>query len=200
LVALADRTRGPIRHSCGRPDRRALRADAGGREPGPNFHGASISDQTLRLDHCVAMDPLPKKCWVGGLAPLRSCNLPSRARLGAVADRNPVTVEVDGSDTLREGLLTTPVTEYSCSALLLNSAFLPLYTQNPSWRMEWKRERNPGSAPQGTPYCQYPSWWRIEKRKKPQISVRAAVRALLTLSFLPKTAFVPVFETEISYP
>jgi hypothetical protein len=147
LVALAGRTRGPIRHSCARPDRRALRADAGGREPGPNFHGArcggrrcSISDQTLRLDHCVAMGPLPKKCWGGGLAPLRSCNLTSRARLGAVADRNPGAVEVDGSDALREGLLTTPATECSCASLLLNSALLPLCTQNPSWRLEWKKE------------------------------------------------------------
>jgi hypothetical protein len=109
-------------------------------------------------------------------------------------------VEVDGSDALREGLLTTPATECSCAALLLNSALLPLCTQNPSWRLEWKRERNPGSAPQSTPYWQYPSWWRIEKRKKAQISARAAVRALLTLSFLPKTVFVPVFETESSYP
>jgi hypothetical protein len=111
------------------------------------------------------MGPLPKKCWGGGLDPLRSCNLPSRARLGAVADRNPGTVEVDGSDTLREVLLTTPATEYSCAALLLNSVLLPLCTQNPSWSLEWKRERNPGSAPKSTPYWQYPSWWRIEKRK-----------------------------------
>jgi hypothetical protein len=109
-------------------------------------------------------------------------------------------VEVDGSDALRESLLTTPATECSCAALLLSSALLPLCIQNPSWRLEWKRERNPGSAPQSTPYWQYPSWWRIEKRKKAQISARAAVRALLTLSFLPKTAFVPVFETDSSYP
>ncbi len=39
-----------------------------------------------------------------------------------------------------------------------------------------------------------------KKRKKAQISARAAVRALLMLSFLPKTAIVPVFETESSYP
>ncbi len=109
-------------------------------------------------------------------------------------------MEVDGSDALRGGLPSTPATDYRCAALLLNSALFPLCTQNASWRLEWKRERNPGSALQCTPYWWYPSWWRIEKRKKGQISARAAVRALLTLSFLPKTAIVPVFETESSYP
>jgi len=56
------------------------------------------------------------------------------------------------------------------------------------------------SAPQSTPYWWCPSWWRKEKRKKSQISARSAVRVLLTLSFLPKTVIVPVFETENSYP
>ena len=42
--------------------------------------------------------------------------------------------------------------------------------------------------------------WRKEKRKKAQISARTAGRALLTMSFLPKTVIVPVFETDSSYP
>jgi hypothetical protein len=146
------------------------------------------------------MGPLPKKCWVCGLVPSRSGNLSSRSRLGTIADRNPGKVQVDGRDALREGFLSTPATECRCAALLLNSDLLPSYTQNPSWSLEWKRERNPGSAQQSTPYWWYPSWWRKEKRKKVQISSRVAVRDLLTLSFLPKTVFVPVFETERSYP
>ena len=124
LVALAGRTRGPVRHSCARPDRRALRADAGEREPGPSFHGSRYgerrcrsSDQTRRLYHFVAMGPLPKKCWGGDLAPSRSGNLPSRARHGAVADRNPGAVEDDGSGALRGGLPSTPATECRCAVV-----------------------------------------------------------------------------------
>jgi hypothetical protein len=177
-VALAGRTWGPVRYSYARPDRRALRVDAGGRETGPNFHGARCggrrcrSSDQARLDHFVVMGPLPKKFWVGGLAPSRWGNLPSRARLGPVADRNPGVVEVDGIDALREDLLSTPAKGSEIQAVLriarLTGGILPGGGK--------KRER------------------------KLKISARTAVRDLLTLSFLPKTVIVPVYETESTYP
>ncbi len=82
MVALTGCTRGPVlsvRYRCARPDRRGLRVDEGGWEPGPNFHGSRCgrrrcdnSDHDHRLTVIIVLTWVRLPRTVGSVVSLSS--------------------------------------------------------------------------------------------------------------------------------